>query len=111
MKKLTGLDDKILNLEDDKVDESKLPSYRYLLKIILNKQVPKDADDSIDVNQILLKLRQVEPALQFENAEFKKIREKVVENKAQLFQGPHGQLLSWIDKCDKESEKPGLEVK
>lgn len=112
MKKLTGLDDKILNLEDVQIDESKMPSLRFLLKVILNKQVPKDADESLDVNQILLKLRQVEPDVEFENAEFKKIVEKVRENKAGLFQGPHGQLLAWLDKCDKASDKkPDLEVK
>jgi hypothetical protein len=112
MKKLTGLDDKILNLEDVEVDESQLPTFRFLIKLILNKQVAKDADESLDVNQILLKLRQVEPDIELENAEFKIIREKVGKNEAKLFQGPHGQVLAYLDKCDKASEKkPDLEVK
>jgi hypothetical protein len=110
MKKLTGLDEKIINLEDVVIKETDLPSLRYLIKIILNKQVAKDADEAIDVNQILLKLRMVEPDIEFENAEFKLIQDKVRENKAQLFQGPHGQLLAYLKKCDVEIKKD-LEVK
>jgi hypothetical protein len=112
MKKLTGLDEKILNLEDGNVPEEALPSFRTLIKVMLNKQVAKNADESIDVNQILLKLRMVEPDIEFENAEFKLIKDKVGENQAKMFQGPHGQILAYLDRCDKASEKkPGLEVK
>lgn len=105
MKKLTGLDEKIINLEEGDIAPERLPSYRTLLKIILNKQIAKSAEESLDVNQILLKLRQVEPDIEFENAEFRIIKEKVGENQAKMFQGPHGQVLAWLDKCDKASDE------
>ena len=112
MKKLTGLDDKILDLEEGKAPQEMLPSLRTLIKIMLNKQIAKSADESIDVNQILLKLRQVEPDIEFENAEFKLIREKVAENQAKMFQGPHGQVLAYLDECGKAPDKKAdLEVK
>lgn len=113
MKRLTGLDDKIVNLEAGEVPADQLPSYRNLLKTILNRQVAKNAEEALDVNQILLKLRLVESDIEFENAEFKLIKDKVNENQAKMFQGPHGQMVAYLEKCEKASEekKPALEVK
>lgn len=112
MKKLNNIDDKILNLEDVQINESQLPTFRTLIKYMLNKQVAKNAEEALDVNQILLKLRQAESDLEFENAEFKIIKEKCGENQAKLFQASHGQIVAYLAKCEKESEKkPELEVK
>lgn len=112
MKKLTGLDDKIQNLDADVVTEDRLPSFRYLLKVMLNRQVAKNAEESLDVNQILLKLRMVEPEIDLENNEFRILQEKIKQNEAKMFQGSHGQVLAYLDKCDKASDKKtDLEVK
>lgn len=112
MKKLDGLDERINNLDGDQVPEDKMPTLRYLLKVMLNRQVAKTAEESLDVNQILLKLRQVEPDIDLENGEFRVLLEKVKENQAKMFQGSHGQVLAYLDRCDKASEtKKELEVK
>jgi len=106
MKKLTNLDGRIEVLDDrTNVDEKGLPTFRSLLRMILNNQVPKNAEESLDVNQILLKLRQVETELEFENAEFKLLYDKTGENQAKMLQQFHGQLLAYLKSCEKESEK------
>lgn len=112
MKKLTGIDDRILNLDGDPIPEDKMPKLRYLIQVILNRQVAKNAEESLDVNQILLKLRQTEPDIELENGEFRILSEKIKENQAKLFQGSYGQLTAYLEKCDKASEKKSdLEVK
>lgn len=106
MKKLTALDTQIEILDGTEPNPNiKLPTFRSLIKIILNNQVPKNAEESLDINQVLLKLRQVEPDLEFENAEFKLIYDKAGENQAKMFQSAHGQLIAYLKSCEKVSEK------
>ena len=112
MKKLTGLDDRTLNLDGDPIPPEKMPTLRYLIQVILNRQVAKNAEEAIDANQILLKLRQVEPDIDLENNEFRILSEKIKANEAKLFQGSYGQLTAYLEKCDKASDKKAdLEVK
>lgn len=106
MKKLMAIDKTIELLDGNEVNPSmKLPTFRFLIQTVLNNQVPKNGEESLDINQVLLKLRQVEPDIELENAEFKILKEKVGENQAKMFQGPHGQLLAYLNACEKESEK------
>lgn len=106
MKKLMAIDTQIELLDGSEANPNiKLPTIRSLIKIILSNQVPRNGEESLDINQVLLKLRQVELDIELENAEFKILKEKVGENQAKMFQGPHGQLLAYLNACEKESEK------
>lgn len=106
MKKLTAVDTPIEILDGSEPNpKAKLPTMRGLLKIVLNNQVPKNQEESLDVNQILLKLRLVDSDIEFENAEFRLMKEKVAENQAKMFQGPHGQLMAYIVACEKADDK------
>ena len=106
MKKLTAIDTPIEILDgNDPNPNMKLPTFRALIKIILNNQVPKNQEESLDVNQILLKLRLHDVEIEFENAEFKLLKDKVGENQAKMFQGPHGQLMAYLVACDKASDE------
>ena len=81
---------------------TKLSTMRMLLKVLLNRTVAKNPDDAIDTNQLLLKLRLVEPDIQLENAEFKALKEKVDANEMKLPQGEYGQLVAYVRECEKD---------
>lgn len=106
MKKLTAIDTQIVSLDGNELPANvKLPTLRNLIRIILNNQVPKNSEDSLDTNQILLKLRIDDPDVVLENSEFKLIKDKVNENQAKMFQSGHGQLVAYLTSCEKAGEK------
>lgn len=111
MKRLTGLDDKIVSYDPD-VKSEMLATFRGLLRIALGNIVSKNAEEGLDLNQILLKIRIEEPNIEFENGEFRTMKQVVERNDVKMFQHSHGPLTAYLVKCEKESEKkPELEVK
>ena len=104
MKTLKGLDQKPGTIEettDERILEQ-IPSFRRLLKILVGNCVPKpNTDESVDLWQIGLKLKQ-EGDVQVEEAEFNLIRSKAKENPTQFTAHILGQLLNLL----KEAEKP-----
>lgn len=109
MKKLTALDTIIDNLIDTK---EQMPTYRTLLRNCIGFVRPTNADEMLELDQVLLKLRLTDSDIEFENHEFKIMMDKVAENKIGLPQLSIGRLYAHMKFCEKESEKkPGLEIK
>lgn len=99
---LEKLDDKIENLIDTREEMS---TYRKLLKISIGNLPPKSADEMLELNQVLMKLKMVEADIQFENHEIKTVIDKVSENKVGLPQISIGQLLAYLKACEKAANE------
>jgi len=106
MKKLTKLDDKIEVAEELSEDQKKgLWSYRRMIQIVLNNCTPRNNEESMDIHQILLKLRMKEPDIEFEDAQFKLIWEKFDANgDGKNFQRFHGPTVFYLKQCEKALE-------
>lgn len=104
MKTLKDLDQRLIDFENRVAKESDLPTMRQTLTRLLSASVPKTAGESLDANQVLLKLRQTEAVINLENSEFAVLKKKVEANEAGMFQAGHGQVMAYLDACDKEKE-------
>jgi hypothetical protein len=102
MKKLIELDKQVAILDEAMiVPGMKLPTYRGLLKNILNQTSPKNNEESAVMGQLLLKLRVAEPILEIDNDDFKLILAKMDLNEGKMYAGFHSQLLSWLREIEK----------
>jgi hypothetical protein len=101
MKKLTGLDDK---LPSDDAKKNDMPTIRATIRTMMNTAVPANNEESIEINQVLLKLRQVEPDIELENAEFAIIMRKFNDNAAKMFAQFHGPTVAYLKEIEKASE-------
>jgi hypothetical protein len=106
MKKLTDLDKQMVIFDESMIRPGMIvPSYRGVLKNVLNVAAPQNNEQSAIIGQLLLKLRVAEPTLEIENEDFKLIMEKLNLNEAKIFGGFHSQLYLWLKEIEKEGEK------
>lgn len=114
MKTLKGLNTKPEILDDKPTPEllKDIPTYRRLFKMVVGNSVASDkTEQAVDMVQIAMKLRIDEDSIPLEDAQFKLLREKVVENNIKLTALFQGQMLMLMDKCKKECEEAEEQAK
>jgi len=105
MKTLKGLNSKPEVLDDNPNPElsKDIPTYRRLFKMVVGNSVAADkSEQAVDMVQIAMKLRIDEDSIPLEDAQFKILREKVIENQVKLTALFQGQLINLLDAADKE---------
>lgn len=103
MKKLVKLDDRVPTFTDEQKAET-MPTYRSLIKSMVTNSVPKNNEESVELNQIIMKLKLVEPEIDFENSEFKVIIEKFDTNQVKMFAGFHSPVVAYLKEIEKTGE-------
>lgn len=108
MIELKGLNQKPETLEENPTPEllREVPTYRRLFKMIIGNSLAKDkSEESVDMVQIAMKLKIDDDSIPLEDAQFKLLREKVIDNYPKLTGMYQGQLLMLLDKCKDDSKK------
>jgi len=102
MKKLTGLDKKLVPLfdEDLKANIDGMPTFRHCFKMALGQGQPKTADESRRAIRIIAKLRG-EADVELHEEDLKLIVDRVAMNQPGFITSIHGQLLEKLDSIKK----------
>lgn len=98
MKTIKGIDDK---LEKFNPNDSELQSFKDYFRAAISLSITKAGDEAIDVFELGLKVKRAEGDLQLEDAEFKRLKEKVDINPIGWPNWVHAQLVLKL----KDSEK------
>lgn len=82
-----------------------VPTYRRLFKMVVgNSMATEKTEQAVDMVQIAMKLRIDEDSIPLEDAQFKLLREKVVENQVKMTALFQGQMINLLDECEKASK-------
>jgi hypothetical protein len=101
MRKLTGLDEKLIALFDETKPENieSMPTYRHLLKMAAGQGQPKNADESRRMGRIIRKLRK-ETDVELSDEEFQALMARLCDNQPGFLVSIHSQLLEKLDACN-----------
>lgn len=105
MKTLKGLNSKPETLDENPTSElmKDIPTYRRLFKMVVgNSMATEKTEQAVDMVQIAMKLRIEDDSIPLEDAQFKLLREKVIDNQIRLTALFQGQMISLLDACKEE---------
>ena len=112
MKILKGLNNKPEILEENPTAEmtKDVPTYRRLFKMVVGNSIAKEkTEEAVDMVQVAMKLRIDEDTIPLEDAQFKILREKVIDNDVKLTALFQGQMIILLDEAKKSNKEPKLE--
>jgi hypothetical protein len=98
MKTIKGIDDK---LEKFNPTDSDLQAFKDYFRAAVSLSISKAGDEAIEIFELGLKIKRATGDLQLEDAEFKRLKEKVDSNPIGWPNWVHAQLVSKL----KDSEK------
>lgn len=102
MKTVTGIDAKAHHFVDEMTPEeqSVIPTYRRLMLNALGGSKAKDAEESVDMYQALLKIRGASDKVDLEDAEFRLVLNKCKENAIGWPAIWQGQIITFLGQFD-----------
>lgn len=98
MRKIVGLDDKLIPLYDESNPElvQAMPTFRELLKRAAGQGQPKSADDSRRLGRVMTKLRK-QGDVELTDEEFSALFDRLTENPGGFIVSIHSQVLEKLD--------------
>lgn len=97
MKKITGLNDKIVPLTEEPGSVDAMPSIRQCLTVSVGKGSAKTADEARRITRIVNKLRGDVAEVEFSDEEFSVLLAKIITNAHGFIADIQGQLLERLD--------------
>ena len=101
MKTIKALDTRLEPFLRDQVDPEKMPTIRDIIRIQLNSYKPANNSESLEIGNVLAKLKLPDVDIEFENAEFHLIMRLFNDNQAALVSGWHTPVVTHLSQCEK----------
>ena len=104
MKTIKGLNTKPVSV-DEEVEMEEASTFKRYMKDQVALHIPKGGQNSIELYQVGLKLKQTEDEIAFEDAEFNLLKSTINQNPAGQRNHIHAQICMLLNEAEKNGTK------